>query len=352
MARAGVVWLWASAMVVSAIAGCDGGGGGEVEEQRCYVDPLSCIEPGDGYQFVAATIRMPTTVNEAMQLGLDLDRDDQQRPDNALGRVLATLASAAGGSFDLQASIDEQVADGGLLLLFHLQVSSLGTAPGAALWVHLGADPMPAPCVDPDDITTCGQHLDGSGTFAIDPASPPDAVLAGDIIAGTLDAGPGEITIELSLGDTSAVSIRLIGARVKVGVASDTLMSGRIGGAVTEQELNNSVLPAIVEVMAEPVAEYCMGTPETACCVEGSTGETIVDLFDDCSDTSTTCDCQVTLQEVRESDLIAALLSPDVDLLDADGLFNPRNDGVNDALSLGIGFTAVTAVFPFEPQLP
>lgn len=61
---------------------------------------------------------------------------------------------------------------------------------------------------------------------------------------------------------------------------------------------------------------------------------------------------RVDSQEVRENDLIAALLSPDVDLLDSDGAFKPRTDGIKDALSLGLGFTAVTASFPFDPPVP
>ena len=54
--------------------------------------------------------------------------------------------------------------------------------------------------------------------------------------------------------------------------------------------------------------------------------------------------------KLRENDLISSLLAPDVDLLDADGKFNPRTDMVNDALSLGIGFTGVGGSFTAPPQ--
>ena len=38
-------------------------------------------------------------------------------------------------------------------------------------------------------------------------------------------------------------------------------------------------------------------------------------------------------------------ISSDLDLLDASGKFNPRQDGVKDSLSVGLGFTCVPATF-------
>jgi hypothetical protein len=37
--------------------------------------------------------------------------------------------------------------------------------------------------------------------------------------------------------------------------------------------------------------------------------------------------------------------SPDLDLLDASGKFNPGQDGVKDSYSMGLGFTCVPAKF-------
>lgn len=361
--------VFAMTMSLSLVA-CDGGdGGGDDDDCGDYEDPSTCVDPtGIDTQYVADSIIMPTSPNEAQQLGLDLDGDEQGRPDNALGQILSVLASQ--GDLDLQASIDEQVADGGLLLLFNLRATGLTTASGVGSWVFLGDNPSPEPCTDPDNIATCGQHLDGNGSFDIAAESPRDAVLAGNLIVGMFKGGPGKITLELSLGDVDPISLSMIGARmeVKVNETDHTLLDGKLGGAITQDELDNNVLPAIVSVMEDSIGPDCMGSPSDCdcsaesclqadgtpadcttsqpdCCVEGSTGETIIDLFDNCSDDSTTCDCAVTLQELRENDLISSLLSPDVDLLDADGNFNPRTDGVKDALSLGIGFSAVEANF-------
>jgi hypothetical protein len=336
-------FVLASALSLSAIACGSSGDDDDDDFGPCYDDPAACVDDvGVDYQYVADTITMPTSATQAQQLGLDLDGDPQGRPDNALGQILSTLASQ--GDVDLQESIDEQVLEGGLLLLFTLKATGLTTAADAGGWVLLGDNPTPEPCTDPLDILTCGQHLDGNGTFTLAAGSPTDAVLHGNIIASKFTGGPGKITLELSLGDVAGITVNLIGARMEVSVSETGLTSGKIGGAITDDELNNSVLPAIVTVMDESIGEDCLGSPPT-CCVEGSTGETLIDLFDDCSDGSTSCDCAVDLEELRTNDLISSLLAPDVDLLDADGSFNPRKDEVKDALSLGIGFTATTASF-------
>ena len=42
---------------------------------------------------------------------------------------------------------------------------------------------------------------------------------------------------------------------------------------------------------------------------------------------------------------VAALLAPDVDLLNANGDFAPNEDGFADSLSIGLGFTAIKGEF-------
>ena len=51
--------------------------------------------------------------------------------------------------------------------------------------------------------------------------------------------------------------------------------------------------------------------------------------------------------EFADDPLIGSLLSPDLDLFDGMGNFNPRVDGIRDSLSLGVGFTGVGATFPW-----
>jgi hypothetical protein len=339
LARGISTFVLATALSLPLVAcGSSGDDDGDDDDDvgACYDDPGACVDPtGSDTQYVADTITMPTSATQAQQLGIDLDGDPQGRPDNALGQILSTLASQ--GDINLQESINEQVDDGGLILLFNLKATGLTTAVDAGGWIYLGDNPSPEPCTTADP-PVCGQHLSGQGTFDVAASSPTDAVLHGDIIGSKLTGGPGKVTLELALGDIDPITVNMIGARMEVNVATTALTSGKIGGAVTQAELDNNVLPAIVTVMDESISEDCLGAAPT-CCTEGSTGETLIDLFDEDDD------CAVSLEELRTNDLISSLLSPDVDLLDENGDFNPRVDEVKDSLSLGIGFSAVGASF-------
>ena len=343
------MFFFASVMSLSLVAcggseGDDDDDGGGVPGGECYDDPAGCVDSGgQDFQYVADTVTMPQSASSAQQLGLDLDFDPQGRPDNALGQILSTLASQ--GDLNLQEQVDTAIATGDIILLMNLKASGTGTATDAGAWVYLGANPTPAACTDENDMV-CGNHLDGSASFEIASDSPMNAILAGDIIGGEFKGGPGKVTLQLSFGEGEPVTVRLVGAQMEATVSDTGIVMGKLGGAVTEDELQNSVLPSIATVLSTNIADDCTGTPETTCCTEGSTGETLVDLFDDCSAGSTSCDCDIDVDELRNNDLISSLLAPDVDLLDADGDFNPRTDETKDSLSLGIGFTATTASFP------
>ncbi len=334
----------ASVMFVASLSlgagACGGGGDDSTGDDQPPVDYT-----GTDYQYVVDHITMPTTANEANMLGLNLDDDPQGRPDNALGQILSTLAGQAGGSFNLQESIDTQVAEGQIILLANMKTKSFTTATGVGTWVFLGANPSNAPCTDAND-TVCGHHLDGSTSFDIDSTSPDDALLSGQIVGGKFTGGPGTVTIELSLvsGDNTGIIVNLVGAKMEISSAADgSLMGGRLGGAVTEKSLNDDILPALHNVLSDTISRDCTGTA-APCCTDGSTGQLLIDLFDE----SDPQDCVVTLDELKNNSLISSLLAPDVNLFDgdpADGKYAPRTDGVKDSLSLGIGFTAVGASF-------
>lgn len=309
-----------------AITGCgsDGDGGGET------VNP-----DGTHTQYVADTITIPGSAAEATQLGLDLDGDDVA--DNALGQNLSILATQG---VNLQESVDEAIATASIVLLADVQATALDNATGVGFSVYLGTDQTtPAACTDPDDITTCGNHLDGSGSFEVDPSSPSDALIVGSILGGGFQTSTvGNVTLQLELVDGEPpIELNLIGARAEFNATATTLSSGKLGGAITEDEARNNILPVIISLVQATVAEDCtLGPPD--CCESGSTGETILSIFD------TDMDCAVSQQEVEDNDLIGTVLSPDVDLLDANGNFG-NGDGVDDSISLGLGFTGVGATF-------
>jgi hypothetical protein len=137
----------------------------------------------------------------------------------------------------------------------------------------------------------------------------------------------------------------LIGARVSMmGATATAIGSATSGGAIiagglTQDDLNTKVLPAIGQALVPLIQRDCCGAPTSpggatcnpnatpACGCTGSTGKTILTLFD------TNKDCMVSTQEIMSQGLIQSLLAPDVTI------------GGKQCLSLGVKVTAVGATF-------
>lgn len=278
---------------------------------------------GTHTQYVANTIDVPSNSTEATALGQDIDGD--LSIDNALGSILGSLASMGA---DPQAAIDGFVANGEILQIFDVQATDLVDADGVAVR-GFAAD-------DGDEPPNPADNFSGSETFVIKPGSPAGSMLLGDITGGNAVAGPGTMPLSIVIGPgTPPVIVELVGARFKGGVTATTITNGLLGGAITAEEVDAVLIPGIAAALNIMVAEDCVGTT----CDPDSAGEDILLLFDDNDDGV------ITAEELRANALIQSLLAPDVDLFDATGAFNPNTDGENDALSFGVGFTAVGAVF-------
>lgn len=284
---------------------------------------------GTHYQYVSSEAFVPTNNNQAREYGLDLNGD--KTPDNQLGMVLGTLATM---NIDVQGSITDAVLEGSIILLIDFQTKDFTNTTAAGLKVLLGDNPMPQPCTDPDNPTpaTCGKHLDGNGMFSIDANSPPSAAVAGKIINGTFNGGPGNLSLQISLGEGDPVQLDLIGARAKASGITETGISTVIlAGALTENDLNTKVIPAIQGQIGPLIDRDCMNPAPPNCnCTSGSTGATVLNLFD--ADKN----CAVSVDEIKNNSLIQSLLAPDVEV------------NGTPALSLGIKVVAKKATFPAQ----
>ncbi len=299
--------LFSLAILPASLVACGGGDDG--------VEPPS--GPHTGY--VVDSVTVPDDK--------PFDLDGNGVKDNALGQVLGILS---GQGFDVQGSLDEAVAQGTIILLYDLQTPDFTTAAGAGLSILLGDNPAPAACTDVADLV-CGHHLEGDASFDIAAASPTDAGVDGKIAGGVFNGGPGNFTLQIALAGSNPISLDLIGARAKAtGITADGIGEVLLAGAISEEQLNTEVLPAIHAQLGPIITEDCdaaAGPPDCGC-VADSTGSTIISFFDD------DADCGVTLDEIKNNGLIQSVLSPDVTI-----------DGV-DALSLTVSTTAVGASFP------
>jgi len=285
------------------------------------------IATGDHHQFVINTLDIPSSSAEANACGLNIDGDSQGRVDNALGQVISALAGSTGA--DPQPVMDAALADGTALHLLDVQADSLADDPTVALRPFLGDDSDANP----------SNNFSGSEMFTISASSPTDDLVPGAIGSGALDLGPGTMSVRIVVvSGTQPIQVPIIGVHVTGNITDTNITSGILAGAVTQDTIDNILIPSVTLSLQAVVASDCGGTYPN-CCTDASNGQTIVSLFDDNND------CMVSQSEVANNNLVNSLLAPDVDLLDASGNYAPNSDGVNDSLSLGVCFTAVGAVF-------
>lgn len=292
---------------------------------------IDAPQPPEGhYQYVFDQIFLPTTATLANQYSFNVDSDPIGRPDNAFGQILSTIVASS--DLDIQAGMNARIASGDVLDLADVEATSLVAADGVHLRTFLGEDADVPP--NPAD------NFSGTETFVIRADSPTDSDVAGVVTAGHFDLGPGELTIELVGFAGEPLVVPLIGARVAGDITADGIANGKLGGGIPEEKLDEVIIPSLAEGLQASIDAECAGAPPN-CCPPGSSGETLLDLFDENND------CTITLVELQDNSLISSLLAPDVDLLDSNNgnVFSPRTDGIKDSLSLGIGFTAVGANF-------
>ncbi|HEY5923638.1 MAG TPA: hypothetical protein VIV11_18280 [Kofleriaceae bacterium] len=319
-------FMLAAALIPTSLVACGGDDGGNV------------VPEGMHYHYVANTVLVPTSNTQAREYGLDLNGDGTV--DNQLGMVLSTLA---GMGFDIQATIDTSVAEGDIILLADFQTKDFTNTTAAGVQVFLGENPTPAACMTGEMYnemtkTGCKHHLDGTASFSISAGSPTNVALGGKIVNGTFTGGPGDLSLQIALGGTDPIKLDLIGARAKGAMISDTAIgSMTFAGAVTKEDIDTKVIPAIQAQLGPLIMRDCPGTDPMAnppCgCAADSTGKTILGLFD-----TTPKDCMVTVDEIKNNSLIVSLLAPDVEI-------NGKM-----ALSLGIKATAVKATYEVAGQ--
>ena len=299
---------------------------------------------GTHYGYVVSKAFVPSDNKQATDYGLDLGGAKASKldgtVDNRLGEVLATLA---GMGFAIQTTIDDAINQGSIMLLVDFQTKDFMTASAAGFSVKLGANAMPAPCTNPSDKTTCGQHLKGTGSFTLAADSPTDALVSGKIVGGTFSGGPGNIDLQIALGDaTQPLTLSLLNARAKATAISDTGLTATVGGMLSINDLNTQVIPAIAGQVAGILERDCgplanrVPTATPACgCKAGSTSLTILNLFDG-DLTGTVKDCNISKEEIAGNAVIKSLLGPDV-------CSAKTTCTAPDALSLGIKVQTVKA---------
>jgi hypothetical protein len=381
-------------MLAAGLAGCDCGGGGGDTDAGTDAGP-----PGDPYGYVTTALRLPMT---GEMLGVDVDGNGQI--DNALGNLLQTLGALVGMGFDAQGSITMALQDGSLVMLWNVtDVNAFDTDSNVGVEFYIGDNAM-------QDLTA----YTSGGTFTISTASPMITPLAGQIAGSALVTTPASLPLVIPLpmmgGLPATINLTLVDGQIQCPtVSADVMMTCILGGAITQEEIDTEIVPAILAFINGGILDAAtldpgtmMSVPCTADCPVGGCPDPAMDGH------SATCDalgiagsiCSAwngtdmgicvdggsgligfvlapttdmngdgVVEQAELAPILALVLSPDLDLdtslstcngttcgsgatactvdmdcIDAcDATPEPGCDGVRDALSIGLEFTARAA---------
>lgn len=263
--------------------------------------------------FVTNRLLLPATQAHKQEYALNIDGDTQERTDNLFGELLTLLTSTAQG-LEMQTNLDQVVNTGQLVSLHMLLADDLANDPSVSWTIFQGQKSLSAP------------NFDGSDKFTVDSAAPANAPIVGTLTNGHFTGGPGTARVQIYLLGVS-VEVNLIGVRLEADVSAKGCTNGKLGGGMTVDEFRAKLLPAIAYGLNAMINSDQVVAPP------------IIKAFD------TDRDGTITVQELEKHPLLMMAVSPDLDLLDASGAFNPGQDGVKESFSIGLGFTCVPAVF-------
>lgn len=312
-------------LTVVACGGDDGGG--------------TVVPEGTHHQYVVSkTSVVPTPPRTAIEPGYGLDVGGKTsskldgRIDNNLGLGL-TILSGLNAALDVQVTLDTAINQGNVILLVDFQSKDFMNS-NAGFGVKFGASPNPPACSGSSD-TVCGHHLAGGASFQVASNSPDDALIGGRLANGTFDGGPGELSLQITIGNTTPILLPLTNARVKVTSVSATGLKALIGGVVTAADLTTYVGGALQASVAPLVASGCTDLKNPPDC--GCTGlaQTIMGAADGAD--GTTPDCAISAQELLRNRATGTYTTPDICSMDT--------CSAPDAVSVGLNIEAVSATF-------
>lgn len=261
-------------------------------------------KPKAALQVIVSTIALPSSTLLSQTYAFDIDGDG--KVDNGLGSVLGLLGTI-GVTVSLDATINAQISSGTLLILGEFLGSSIVTDPNLLVQLHAGADTDSNP----------QNNLTGSGVLTVATGSPKNSILKGQVATGALTAGPADIPMLLPFSLGAALVANVKKAQMKGTLSSAGVANGVMGGAIPQTEVVNTLLPAVASQINHMYNDPLM---------DASVKATIKLIFD------VNGDGVVSTAEVMGNALVTTFLAPDVDT---------DKNGTKDALSFGLGFTAV-----------
>ena len=297
---------------------------------------------GADYDFIVSEMYLPTSALEAGQNGVDIDGDGNI--DNRLGSIIALLVSQ-GFDGDLNASLNQEIIDGSLLLATRVREND-PTDGDVAVQIFQA------------EIFDSTPLLMGDDDVLIAADTPQDLFLCGQWDGGPeLQTDPSDVTIAFPLPSIGLLEVTLTAAQIRTVTDSDSEFFG--DSEVTANGMSNVMIGGGLsrdEIYGPGgLIEFLGGFIQGMIDEGGSTADTILNLFDgNCVAMDDIPGCEtivaeegtclkddiIHVDELKCSALLSSALAPDVDI---DG------DGENDLVSLGLRIvSAVPVTLHFE----
>lgn len=323
--------------------GCGGGGGGG---GNCTVAGATA---GTSIKFVADTVTLPKSSDASKADGYGMDLNGDKTPENKLGGLLSMLNGVSSSGSGPQSSVDAAIkTNGTFILLMEATADSFTASDCAKVAVGFGA-------------TQPGAKFDGTGTFTLSGST---STLAGPVAGGVLNTNdpvtadaPFTVQVKLPLiTGAPPIELTLTAAHITgtLDATGKKITAGKINGAIKNSDLRMTVLPgvaaALTAILNDASAEATTKTAIKSLLDKGCAGSTTAMANDNKIDTC----------EVSDGALKSAL-TPDLDLysdtskdatgavVGSYGVYDPKPSTAtameNDALSFGVGFTAVGATY-------
>jgi hypothetical protein len=299
------------------------------------------IPEGTHHGYVVSKVAVvPEPPHQASDPGYGLDLGSKTsanldgRIDNNLGFAL-TILSGLNEALNVQATLDTAINEGGVILLADVQTKDFVNS-NAGFGLKFGASPNPAPCNS--DMTMCGLHLKGGASFQVAANSPNNALLGGKLANGAFEGGPGQLTLQITIGSTTPILLPLVRSRARVTSVSQTGLKALIGGMITAADLKTHVGGALELSVAGLLAGACteLDPPQPPKCGCVDLADTLMMLLD--GDNGTAKDCKISADEIIAFPATATFLSPDS--------CSMETCSAADAISVGLNIEAVAATFP------
>jgi hypothetical protein len=323
------------ALVCAACAGVGVGcGGGSNPNNGC-----TTAAGTNKKQYVTNTLTLPKS-----NMDYPYDPNGSGTKRNQLGNLVNGLSSM----LDPQAAASGALMSGSLILLLETKSSdaTFTTDSCAGATISVGNSVM-----NPD-YTGAGKFtvMMSGGTFL----GPVAAGAFSSVPKAAMATMPVMLTIPLPLVP-GAMPLPLVttGAELNFTAAGGKVMGGVINGVIKKTDVDTKIIPAVAGLLNAQIAKDPMS----------STSKTLLGLFDDGGVADPACSATMTCKnldgscakkgdgiisdcELSTNGIIMQFLRADVAMFDAAGNYHPDpNNAHKDALTVGLGFTAVGATF-------